>query len=104
MAEQETSVLIDKYLDSFNEAMAIHARNAIENLPFNKTELVEIVDITNRNEGSYIVWNGSTRYVAYSENTSYQMGNKVYVTIPNNDFTGRKLIIGQYKQDGEEGV
>ena len=32
------------------------------------------------------------------------MGMKVYVNIPNNDFTGQKTIIGQYRQDGEKAV
>jgi len=32
------------------------------------------------------------------------MGMKVYVNIPNNDFTGQKTIIGQYRQDGETAV
>jgi hypothetical protein len=35
--------------------MAIHAKKAVENLSFDKTELVEIVDITNRDKGQYLV-------------------------------------------------
>lgn len=95
---------VDDMLDALNEAMEIHAQNAIKNLSFNKTELAEVVDITRRNEGWYIVWNGSTRYMAFSENTSYKMGMKVYVNIPNNDFSSQKTIIGQYKEDSEQAV
>ena len=42
--------------------------------------------------------------MAFSENTSYKMGMKVYVNIPNNDFSSQKTIIGQYKEDSEQAV
>ena len=95
---------VNDMLDALNEAMEIHAQNAIKGLSFNKTELAEVVDITRRDEGWYIVWNGSTRYLAFSENTSYKMGMKVYVNIPNNDFGSQKTIIGQYKEDNQQAV
>ena len=101
MASQEA---MDKYLDSLNQAMAMHAAAAVQNLKFNKTEIAEIVDITNRNDGWYEVWNGAFRYNAFSENTTYSIGMQVHVNIPNNDYTGQKTIIGQYKREGEQGV
>ncbi len=89
--------LIDKYLRSLNEAMAIHAEKALEkaNATSTKIELVEIVDITNRDSGWYVVWNGSTRYKATSQE-KYGIGTKVYVTIPNGDFNQQKYISGLY--------
>jgi hypothetical protein len=42
---------VNDMLEALNEAMEIHAQNAIKNLPFNKTELAEVVDITRRDEG-----------------------------------------------------
>ena len=93
---------IENYLNSLNEAMAIHAKKAIEGLEFDRTELAEIVDITNRDKGQYQVYNGSQRYFAYSENTSYTLKTKVYVTIPNNDYTQQKLIKGKYKSGDDD--
>lgn len=93
----EIKKTVDDYVYFLNEAMAIHAKKAVENLPFDRTELVEIVDITNRDKGQYIVWNGSARYVAISENKTYKIGTKVYVTIRNNDFTQQKEISGLYR-------
>lgn len=86
----------DDYTNSINETIAIHVKKAIENLSFNKTELVEIVDIINRDQGKYIVWNGAIRYIAYSKDVDFKIGNKVYVNIPNNDYKGEKTIIGLY--------
>lgn len=95
---------VNDMLEALNEAMEIHAQNAIKNLPFNKTELAEVVDITRRDEGWYIVWNGSTRYMAFSENTSYKIGAKVYVNIPNNNFDNQKTIIGQHVSENEQSI
>ena len=101
----DKSEAIQDYLNSLNEAMAIHAKKAVEGLEFDRTELAEIVDITNRDKGQYQVFNGSVRYYAYSENTSYTLGSKVYVTIPNNDYSQQKLIKGKYKSDdGDTGI
>ena len=95
---------VDDMLEALNRAIEIHTKNAVQGLPYNKSELVEIVDITERNLGKYIVWNGSARYQAFSENTTYEMGTKVYVNIPNDDFKEQKHIIGPYVSDGESAV
>lgn len=95
---------VDDMLDALNRAIEIHTDRAIQGLSYNKSELAEVVDITERNLGKYIVWNGSTRYYAYSENTTYPIGTKVYVNIPNNDFSAQKQIVGQYVTDGKPGI
>ena len=75
MADSENKV--QDFLNDFNEAMAIHAQNAVKGLSFDKSELGKIVDITNRDRGEYQVFNGSARYYAYSDNHSYTLGTKV---------------------------
>lgn len=44
-----------EWTDVLNEAMNLHAKNAVSNLKFDKTELVEIVDISQRKNGWYSV-------------------------------------------------
>ena len=96
--------LTDQYLNALNEAMEIHAKNAISNLNFNKTEVAEIINITDRDKGDYIVDNGSVKYHAYIENSSYTLGTKVYVLIQNNDYSQRKLILGKVKTKDDQSV
>ena len=88
--------------ENINRAIQIHVENAIKGLQFNKTELVEIADITNRDKGEYVVFNGSIKYYAYSENTKYALRDKVYVNIPNNDYSQQKIIVGKYKVGGDK--
>lgn len=87
--------LTEQYLEALNEAMSIHAQNAVSGLGFNKTEVAEIVNISGAKQGDYIVDNGSVRYHAYIENTGYTLGTKVYVLVQNNDYSQRKLILGR---------
>jgi hypothetical protein len=42
--------------------------------------------------------------MAFSENTSYKMGAKVYVNIPNNNFDNQKTIIGQHISENEQSI
>lgn len=96
-AEQISETLVN--------AMGMIAENAVQGLSFDKTEVAEIVDITNRENGDYVVFNGSARYHAYTENTSYTLGTKVYVNIPNNDMSGEKTIIRKYNlKDSNRGL
>lgn len=88
--------------ENINRAIQIHVENAVKGLQFNKTELVEIADITNRDKGEYVVFNGSIKYYAYSENTKYALRDKVYVNIPNNDYSQQKIIVGKYKVGGDK--
>ena len=96
-AEQMSETLVN--------AMDIIAKSAVQGLQFDKTEIAEIVDITGRENGDYVVFNGSARYHAYTENTSYTLGTKVYVNIPNNDMSGEKTIIRRYNlKDSDRGL
>ena len=42
--------------------------------------------------------------MAFSENTSYKMGAKVYVNIPNNNFDNQKIIVGQQVGENEQSI
>jgi hypothetical protein len=91
--------------DSILGAINIMTEHAVQGLQFDRTEVAEIVDITNRANGDYVVFNGSARYHAYTENTSYTLGTKVYVNIPNNDMSGEKTIIRKYNlKDSNRGL
>ena len=68
----------------------------IKGLQYNKTIKCSITDISNASKGEYTVTDGSSTFTAFSEITTYQVGNYVYVLVPNGDFTQQKSIIGRY--------
>jgi hypothetical protein len=58
----------------------------MNNLEFNITKTCTIVDIKLRKQGKYIVSDGSVRFEALSEDTSYNLDDSVLVLIPNGDY------------------
>lgn len=73
----------------------------LQGLEFDKTVLCEIIDASKAEKGEYTVSDGVTSFMAYSKDDSFEKGESVYVTIPNNDFTQQKTIIGKYRKTTE---
>ena len=73
----------------------------LNEVSFDKTEICEIISQDKDNINKYWVSNGSLKYEAYSidENRKYLANQKVYVTIPQDNYDLRKLIIGSYSTD-----
>ena len=84
------------------QAMDILMSSKMHDMQYDKTVLCKIETSPNKDKGEYIVTDGSSKFVAYSENTSYQDGTSVYVTIPSGDYNQRKLIAGRYVEDNGE--
>lgn len=72
----------------------------IRELPYDKTIVATIADITSANKGKYIVTTDSNiTFDAYSENTSYHLNDRVYIRIPENNYSKQKIITGKYISD-----
>ena len=67
----------------------------LEGLQYDITKLCTVIDDTFSYQGKYIVSDGTARYEAYSENTSFKSGNSVLVIIPNGDYNMLKTITGR---------
>ena len=78
------------------QAIDIIYQERMKGMQFNKTVKVSITDISNAAKGEYIVSDVSSTFTSYSEITTYQIGNYVYVLIPNGDYNQQKSIIGRY--------
>jgi hypothetical protein len=49
-----------------------------------------------------LVSNGSLKFYAYAlDGKKYKVSNRVYVTIPNGDYSSQKIIMGTYSADTE---
>lgn len=88
----DTSAMIENLLT----AIDIIAEKKVESLPYDKTLTCTIVSAAKAARGEYSVTDGTTTFLAYSDNTTYKDGTRVYVTVPNGDFNNRKLIKGKY--------
>ena len=67
----------------------------LQGLQYDITKLCTIIDDTYSYQGRYTVSDGTARYEAFSDNTSFKNGNNVLVVIPNGDYTMQKTITGR---------
>ena len=67
----------------------------LESINYDNTITCSIIDASKAKTGTYTVSDGSINFTAYSVSTEYKVNDVVYVTVPNNDFTRQKIIIGK---------
>lgn len=87
------------YADIFLKAMKTISDAAVSQLSFDKTIICHIIDNSKASEGQYTVSDGSSSFYAYSDNTEYKKNEAVYVSVPQDDFSKTKLIVGKYIAD-----
>lgn len=57
-------------------------------LPYDKTIVCTIVDIKNADYGKYqVTTDNNITFYAYSDNTQYKLKDRVYVRIPEDNYT-----------------
>ena len=83
------------YGEIFCEAVNEVVKNQLRGLHYDLTQVCQIDNVDERDKGIYWVSNDSARFKAYSQTTTYEVGDTVYVTTPNNDNTQQKIITGK---------
>ena len=83
----------------FDAIDLISMKNIETEVSYDSTEICSIVDASDRSNGRYLVTNGTIKYDAYSETTTYSNGDKVRVSVLNGDYAQKKFIVGKYVED-----
>lgn len=76
----------------------------IANLPYDQTIECDIIDNSNAQQGEYTVQYQTANFIAYSKDSSYAIGDRVYVQIPTGDFNQDKIILSKKKITDEAAV
>lgn len=63
-----------------------------------------IVDDSNKANGIYQVSNGSAKFIAYSQNTTYKNDDVVYVEVPNGNYDNDKIIVSKKPNDSDKPI
>lgn len=83
--------------------MSIIANSSVDKVKFDSTIECTIIDATDKLIGKYKVKNESyAEFYAYSQITTYNKGDKVYVQIPKGDYTSTKFIVGKKTDKNED--
>lgn len=96
--EKETHEMINDIFQAIDTIVSTR----VDQLQFDKTIKCQIIDDSNSDLGEYTVTNGTTDFIAYTDNQQLRVGNWVFVTIPNNDFSQQKIITGKYTSEDTE--
>lgn len=90
--------IANNILDAFD----ILAKAEVNSAQFDKTVIAIIVSCEDAASGRYRVQYQDSIFIAYSSalDVTYSKGTSVQVRIPNNDFSGRKIIIGTCEEGG----
>ena len=82
------------------EAIDAIVKERVRVLPYDKTVIATITNIDNAKFGKYVVTTDTNiEMIAYSENPNYELGDQIYVKIPQNDYTKHKIITDRYIPD-----
>lgn len=91
------------YGELFCQAVDQIVEKRLEAVSYDSTILCTIVDDSNRSKGLYIVTNNNTtKFEAFSENTTYRKNNNVYVQIPGGDWNQQKIIVSKKTDTNKE--
>lgn len=85
------------YTDIFCQAVDTIVSQRLSSISYDITKICTIIDNSQRHNGKYTVTaDGVLNFEAYSEKTTYLVGDKVRVTIPNGDYSQEKFIESKY--------
>lgn len=81
------------------EAIQTIVDKTIEDIHFDKTITCTVIDASKADNDEYTVTDGSIEFTATGNGVKYNKNARVYVTVPQGDFSQQKVIIGKLKKD-----
>lgn len=81
------------------QAIDVIVRQRIRAVEKDTTILCTVESNTYAAEGRYTVSNSAAKFEAFGTDTSYRVGQNVWVLVPDGDYNNDKLIIGKYAKE-----
>lgn len=87
---------------SLLDSLSLVANSSAKNMQNTVTIEAEVISVEDSGLNSYKVNYMNNKFIAYANtpNVQYTQGDKVYVLVPNGDFSKEKIIIGTIKPSG----
>ena len=93
--------------ESLLKAISIIADKSAEEVFSDKTIKAIVKKVVNTSEGKYLVTYNSGDFYAYIQSGStdvYEIGEQIYILVPEGDMSQKKFIIGRVKDDEEDSL
>lgn len=96
--------MAEDYTEALFKSIDTIVNERIKNLPYDRTIVATITNNDNATTGKYeVTTDTAIRFTAYSSNPNYNKNERVYVRIPEGDYTQQKVITDRYvARQGEE--
>ena len=93
----------EEFTENLFQSVDTIVKARLANLPYDKTIECEIINDNESFNNKYLVKYQASNFIVYSNNSTYKVGDIVYVQVPQADFTQDKFIINK-KMSQEENV
>lgn len=90
------------YSEILCQAVDTIVKQRLSSISYDQTTICTVVDDSKREQGIYVVSNGSVKFEAFSEVTTYRNNMNVYVTVPEGDWNQAKFIVGRKTANTDE--
>ncbi len=90
-------------VESLFQSIDIILTQRLNALSYDTTVIASIIDDSDKDNGHYIVSDGTIKFDAYTSDTTYKSGDQVRVTVVNGDWSQKKFIEGKYSNKENEG-
>lgn len=88
---KDTSTMTESVL----QAISTVTDAKLKNIGFDITQSYTVSSVVNGKQGEYLVTNGATQIVAYSDRTDFKIGDEVYVLTPEGNPENPRFIMGK---------
>lgn len=86
------------------QAVDTIVQERLKAVSYDTTIACTIVDASDSLNGTYRVNNGSAKFIAYSQDTSFKVNDVVYVSIPNGNYDNDKIILCKKPKDSDKPI
>jgi hypothetical protein len=90
-------------VESLFQSIDIILTQRLNALSYDTTVIATITNDSDKDNGHYIVSDGTIKFDAYTTDTTYKQGDQVRVTVMNGDWSQKKFIEGKYSNKENEG-
>ena len=81
--------------ESISQAISTMTDAKLKDISFDITQSYTVSSVANSKQGEYLVTNGATQIIAYSDRTDFKIGDEVYVLTPESNPENPRFIMGK---------
>lgn len=91
-------------VEQFFQSIDVILTQRLNDLSYDKTIIATIINDSDKENGHYIVSDGTIKFDAYANDLNYKIDDQVRITVLNGDWSQKKFIAGKYSDKENNNV